>query len=355
MNWYIRCGYPIYINEMILVTGGTGLLGAHLLYELSQMNQPVRAIFRTEERLNTTRKIFSYYSDTPDVFFNRIEWFQADMTDPVSIGKALEGADQVYHIAASVSFDPSRIEHIIGTNVQGTASIVDQCLEHDNIKFCFVSSTAALGEAPQGEKVIEDYIWKGSMYRSVYSVSKFKSELEVWRGIAEGLNAVIINPSIIIGPGDWTRSSSSLFLRIWKGMKFYTEGVTGYVDVMDVVKVMISLMNSTVQGERFIVSSENLSYKQVFTAIALALQKRPPSMHAGRYLTQIACKLDWMRSFITGWERQLSPEMVRASSRKLYFSNEKVIRQTGLRFRLIEQSIQATARLFLKDINTGEV
>jgi nucleoside-diphosphate-sugar epimerase len=340
---------------MILVTGGTGLLGAHLLYELSQKDQPVRAMFRTEERLKTTRKIFSYYSDAPEVLFNRIEWFQADMTDPVSIGEALEGADQVYHTAASVSFDPSRKAHIIGTNVQGTAFLVDQCLKHDNVKLCFVSSTAALGEAPQGERVIEDYIWKGSRYRSVYSVSKFKSELEVWRGIAEGLNAVIINPSIIIGPGDWTRSSSNLFLRIWKGMEFYTNGVTGYVDVIDVVKVMISFMNSTVQGERFIVSSENLSYKEVFTAIALALQKQPPSIHAGTNLTQIACKLDWLRSFVTGWERQLSPEMVRASSRKIYFSNEKVIRQTGFRFRPIEQSIQATAQFFLKDINNKTV
>lgn len=355
MNWYIRCWYPNYLNKMILVTGGTGLLGAHLLYELSQRSHPIRATFRTEEKLQTARRIFSYYSGTPDALFNRIEWCKADMTDPLSVSEALDGADQVYHTAANVSFDPSRKAQIIRTNVKGTETIINQCLKHNNIKLCFVSSTAALGEAPEGEKIIEDNIWKGSRFQSIYSLSKFKSEMEVWRGIAEGLNAVIVNPSIIIGPGDWKKSSANLFLRIWEGMRFYTNGVTGYVDVMDVAKIMTGLMNSTIQGERFIVSSENLSYREVFTAIAEALRKNPPSVHARRSLAEAAWRLDWLRSLLTGWERQISREMVKAGSRRVYFSNDKVVRQTGFQFRPVGQSIQATAQLFLNDVRAGVV
>lgn len=335
---------------MILVTGGTGLLGAHLLYELSLGGQHVRATYRTEERLKIAKRVFSYYSDEADELFDRIEWCQADVTDPLSIEEALNGIDKVYHTAGTVSFDPSQKAHILGINVNGTAAIVNQCLKLENIKLCFVSSTAALGEAPPGEKVNEDYKWKGSKSRSVYPLSKFNSEMEVWRGIAEGLNAVIVNPSIIIGPGDWNRSSPSMFLRIWKGMRFYADGVTGYVDVMDVVKIMIILMNSNVQGERFIISSEDLSYRDVFSAIAGALNKQLPSIHAGKILTNLACNLDWLRSFLTGRERQLSREMARAGSKKVYFSNDKIIKQTGHLFRPVEQSIQATARLFLNDI-----
>jgi len=329
------------------------LLGAHLLYELSAGDIPVRAIYRNEERLKIARRIFSYYSDIPDELFRRIEWCKADITDPLSICDVLKGVSQVYHAAGTISFDPSRKADILRTNVQGTATLVNQCLEKDYIKLCFVSSTAALGEAPSGGEIIEDYIWKGSKSRMVYPVSKFKSEMEVWRGIAEGLNAVIVNPSIIIGPGDWYRSSPNMFLRIWKGMRFYTEGVTGYVDVMDVVKIMHILMNSSVSGERFIVSSENLSYRNVFSTIALALHKIPPSIHAGKNLTSLACRLDWLRSLITGQERRMSREMVRSGSRKVHFSNKKIIKQTGFQFKTIVQSIQETAWLFQKDINEG--
>jgi len=340
---------------MILVTGGTGLLGAHLLYELSLGGLPVRATYRTEGRLKITRRIFSYYSETPDQLFDRIEWCQADMTDPLSITKVMNGVDQVYHTAASVSFDPSLKKSIIATNVKGTEAIVNQCLEQGNIRLCFVSSTAALGDAPPGEMKNEGYIWKGRKSGSVYSLSKFKSEMEVWRGIAEGLNAVIVNPSVIIGPGDWKKGSPNIFLRIWKGMQFYANGITGYVDVMDVVKVMTALMNSAIQGERFIISSENLTYREVFTAIAGALHKHPPSIHAGRILTRFASRLDWLRSFLTGWERQLSREMASASSEKVYFSNDKIIKQTGLHFKPVEQSIQVTARIFLNDIKAGVI
>jgi dihydroflavonol-4-reductase len=340
---------------MILVTGGTGLLGAHLLYELSQGSEPVRATYRSEERIKTTKRIFSYYSKTPDILFERIQWCLAEMTDPLSILTALEGVKQVYHTAANVSFDPFRRKHILHTNVFGTETIVNQCLKQGAVKLCFVSSTAALGEAPEGEKITEDCIWKGNQCQSVYAVSKFRSEMEVWRGIAEGLNAVIVNPSIIIGPGDWGRSSSNIFLRLWKGLRFYTDGITGYVDVRDVVKIMTGLMNSEIQGDRFIISSGNLSYREVFTAVAEALGGKPPSIHASRSLTEVAWRLDWLRALTTGRERQLSREMTRAGNRKVYFSNDKIVGLTGFRFKPVEQSIQETAKLFLDDVADGVI
>ncbi len=336
---------------MILVTGGTGLVGAHLLFALSQENNKLRALYRTEERLQMVRKIFSYYTGDPDACFNKIEWFKADLLDEVDLREAFNKVKQVYHTAAIVSFDPADKAIIIRNNVCGTANIVNICLENNIEKLCYISSTAAIGSAPNGVLADEAYIWSWGKHRTIYSISKFKSEMEVWRGIAEGLHAVIVNPSIIIGPGDWTRSSSNLFQQIWKGMKYYTTGITGYVDIHDVIKVMISLMKENYEGERFIVSSENLSYKEVFILVARALDKNPPSKHATKFLIGLAWRLDWLRSRIFRTKRLISREVVRAGSAQAYFSNAKAIAATGIRFKAVEQSIKETAEIFLREMN----
>jgi len=336
---------------MILVTGGTGLVGAHLLYYLSQENIKLRALFRSEERLQIVKKVFSYYTSDPDRLFDKIEWFKADLLDEVSLREAFDQVKQVYHTAAIVSFDPADRANIIINNVSGTSNIVNICLEKDIEKLCFISSTAAIGSAPQGVLADEAYIWSGGKHRTIYSVSKFKSEAEVWRGIAEGLHAVIVNPSIIIGPGDWTRSSSSLFQRIWKGMKYYTTGVTGYVDIHDVIHVMIKLMKGKSEGERFIVSSENLSYKEAFIKVARALERNPPTKHAKKILIGLAWRLDWLKSRILRTRRLISRDAIHAGSSQAYFSSAKVIAETGIHFKSVEQSIQETAAIFLREMN----
>ena len=253
-----------YIYGMNLITGSTGLVGTHLLLELAKKHDKIRATHRASSDLQSVYETFALYVDDPGIYYDKIEWIEADVTDFDALIQALDGVEYVYHTAAFVSFDP-RYRHTMNQiNVEGTANLVNACLEKKVKKLCYVSSTAALGNAPSGELIREDMIWTHSKNISSYSVSKYQYEMEVWRGMAEGLQAVIVNPSIIIGPGDWNRSSSYLFSAVWKGMKFYTEGVTGYVDIRDVVHTMINLMVGDFSSERYTVSAENLSYRQVF-------------------------------------------------------------------------------------------
>ena len=332
---------------MILVTGGTGLIGSHLLLQLVQDRDKIRATRRPSSNIQHVRDVFSFYRQDADGLFEKIEWVEADIEDLESLKNACEDVSVVYHCAGMVSFDPSKKTEMIRNNVQGTANLVNVCLENKIHKFCHVSSTAALGSAPDGHLVTENMIWSASGYRSAYSISKFKSELEVWRGISEGLNAVILNPSIIIGPGDWEKSSSRLFSAVWNGLKYYSEGVTGYVDVRDVVTAMIRLTGSNISGERFIISSENLSYRKVIEMIAQSLGKNPPSKHAGSFLISSACMFDWLNHIITRKKRKITREFLRSGRTKTRFSNEKIKKATGLEFMPVKESIGDTARLFL--------
>lgn len=333
---------------MILVTGGTGLIGSHLLLQLVQDQENVRAIRRKTSNILHVRDVFSLYRQDPDKLFQKIEWVEAEIEDIESLLNSMVGVDLVYHCAGTVSFDPSRKYEMIRDNVQGTANLVNACLDNKVNKLCYISSTSALGSAPDGRMISEEMIWSASRNRSSYSISKFKSELEVWRGITEGLNTVILNPAIVIGPGDWERSSSRLFSTVWKGMKFYSDGVTGYVDVRDVVIAMIELSRADISGERFIVSSENLSYRQVLECMAEELGKKPPTIPAGSFLVTLAWILDWLNHLITRRKRNVTREVLRTIRQKSYFSNEKIKNAIGLKFRPISDSIKETARIYLR-------
>ncbi len=333
---------------MILVTGGTGLVGSHLLLELTGKYEQVRAIHRPGSDVGRVLEVFSIYLDSPQDRFRKIQWVPGDITDIDSVLEVMDEVEYVYHAAADVSFQPGSGSALLHNNVGGTANVVNACLEKNINKLCYVSSTAALGSAPAGAEVTEDLQWTTSKSRSMYSISKFQSEMEVWRGIAEGLKAVIVNPSIIIGPGDWKRSSSYLFTAVWKGMKFYTKGVTGYVDIHDVVHSMIGLMESGHLGERFTLSSENLSYHQVLKMIAEALGKKPPCIHATPFLISLAWRIDWLISNLTGKSRSITREAAKLSNKKAFFSNQKISEATGIKFIPVSQSIQDTARIFLK-------
>ncbi len=333
---------------MILVTGGTGLVGSHLLLELTRNHERVRAIHRLDSDMQHVLDIFALYLEDPKAQYGRIEWVPGDITDIESLEKALLGVNYVYHTAANVSSVSGDRTSLMHNNVGGTANLVNACLEANIRKLCYVSSTAALGSAPPGEEISEEMLWTHSKNRSMYSISKFNSEMEVWRGIAEGLNAVIVNPSIIIGPGDWKRSSSYLFSAVWKGLKFYTEGITGYVDIRDVVRAMVFLMDSQYQGERFTISSENLTYRQVLEKIAESLGKNPPRFHASPLMISIAWRMDWLMQVLTGRPRSISRDTAKSSRFKAVFSNQKVREATGMDFIPIDRSIMDTAEVFLR-------
>jgi dihydroflavonol-4-reductase len=333
---------------MILVTGGTGLVGSHLLYNLVVMGESVRAIKRGNSDLSVITKTFNFYSSEGDKLFSKIEWVDGDVTDVFSVLNALNNIEKVYHCAAIVSFVSSDISAMIEINVNGTANVVNACLEKGVKKLIHCSSIAAIGKPDTGNNIDESIIWKTSPRNSNYAISKFGAEREVWRGIEEGLNAAIVNPSVIIGPGSPDRSTGQIYSQIRKGLKFYTAGSTGFVDVRDVSSAMILLMESDISGQRFILNGENLQYKTVFDMFAKEIGVTPPRIKAGQFLTQIAWRLEKARSIFTGKKPLITKETVRNASGKSFYSNEKIIEKTGFAFTPIKDAVKTTCRFYEK-------
>lgn len=333
---------------MILVTGGTGLVGSHLLYRLVISGETPVALKRSSSDVSKTKKVFSYYTDDVEKLTGKIKWVDGDILDYHSVLSAMDEITKVYHTAAAVSFQSSDSHTLVTTNIQGTANIVNAALEKKIRKLLHVSTIGALGRADATGIVTEETHWN-SKKSSVYSTSKYHAEMEVWRGIAEGLDAVIINPSIILGPGNWDSGSSKLFTTMYNGLKFYSIGSNGFVDVEDVTKVLILLMKSEISGERFIINSENISYKKFFNWMAESLNISPPKFRAGHLLSGIGWRLLWAKGMITGTKSTITKETAETACQKYNYSNEKIIQETGIEFMSVRKSLEKNAKLFLKD------
>lgn len=344
---------------MTFVTGGTGLVGAHLLFELTSAGKNVKALKRETSNLEQVLKTFSCYSETPKELFDLIEWVNGDILDYFGLEKILYGISEIYHCAAIVSFDPKERKKMIANNVEGTANIVNAAIENGVKKICHVSSIAALGRLENGLLVTEETNWIPSKRISGYSESKFFSETEIWRGIEEGLDAIIVNPSIIFGPANWETGSAKMFKTIWDGLKFYTKGITGFVDVQDVVKAMVLLMEEknfeTAKNHRYLLNAENLSYQNVFFQIADALGKPRPKYFASGLLLGFVWRAAKYAGLITGKPVLITRETV-ANSNKIYkFDGSKITRQFSFEYRPISESIQQTATFLKNDMQNLKV
>ena len=339
---------------MILVTGGTGLVGAHLLYELTNSGLRIKALRRQHSNTAWVKKIFSYYTNQVETLYSQIEWVEGDMLDYFSLEEAMKGVTRIYHCGAIVSFHGDDNDMMLNNNVKGTGNLIDAAIHNGVRKFCHVSSIAALGKTQDGSEITEDTYWSPSKRKSGYSFSKFFSEMEVWRGIEEGLDAVIVNPSIIMGPGNWDIGSPKLFQSIWKGLNYYTKGITGFVDVRDVVKAMIVLMDDkqfeVVKNQRFILNAGNMSYQDFFNKIADGLNKPRPRNFASDIKLHIAWRMAKTASFFTGKRPLITREAVSSSNQKNQYSGEKIIQTIGFQYRSLGSSISDIAELFLKDI-----
>ncbi len=336
---------------MILVTGGTGFLGAHLLVQLTAEGLPVRAIKRSESSLAFVKHIFQLYATDVIRQWELVEWKEADLLDIFQLEQALEGVNQVYHCAGKVSFVPTQRKELLAVNARGTANLVNLCLNFSNIRFCHVSSIAAIGRSRLDEVIAEDRFWKNDPNNSWYAISKYQAEREVWRGIEEGLNAVIVNPAVILGVCNWHEGTGRMFSQVWNGLKFYTHGVTGWVDVMDVARAMIVLMKSSVTAERYILSQGNYSYRYIFNCIADALGKKHPSVFASPILTGLAWRIEAFRSRFTGTEPLITRESAITASLPCYYDNQKFIKQFAFSYTPIDQTIRATAKEFMKTVS----
>lgn len=321
---------------MVLITGATGLVGSHLALHLLENGGSVRAIYRTISSIEKTKSLFALYKK--ENLFEKIEWIQADINDIPSLEIAFKNIEYVYHCAALISFDPKDEKQLRKINIEGTANIVNFCLEYSVKKLCHVSSIAALGDLMEHEKIItEDTIWNPEKYHSDYAISKYGAEMEIWRGQQEGLQVVIVNPGVIFGPGFWKNGSGVIFSKIKKGLLFYTKGTSGFVAVNDVVKIMIELMKKDITGERYIVIAKNISFKILLHTIAKGLNVKPPTVHVQSWFTEIVWRLDWLYATLFFQKRKMSKAMARSLHSSEVISNEKIATLLHFKFQDIEE------------------
>jgi len=337
---------------MILVTGGTGILGSRLLFDLVSKGIDVRCLSRNNKHSIVEKTFRNNAPDNYDSLLKKIEWVKGDVTDVISLEDAMQGISKVYHCAGFVSFYPSDYKMMMKINVEGTENTVNLSLEKGIEKLVHVSSIAAIGRLKQNETINEETHWKISSANTGYAISKYGAEREVWRGIEEGLNAVIVNPAVIIGPGDWNTNTPAMFNLVWKGLNFYTEGITAFVDARDVSKAMINLMESNIKNERYILASENISFKEFFDSIADNFHKHHAKIKIGTTLAAIAWRMLALKGFLINSRPMITKETAIASISRYYYSNDKIKKVIGLEFIPLKKSIEDVCKIFMEEKET---
>lgn len=323
---------------MILVTGGTGLIGSHLLFHLISNGNKVRSNYRTKESIDKVHNVFGYYTDNPSDLVEQIDWVRADITNLGGLDSLFDGISQVFHCAALISFDPTDFKALERTNVEGTANIVNLSLKHKVKKLCYVSSIAAIGPSLKQKEITEETEWLETK-ASVYGITKYEAELEVWRASQEGLSVVIVNPGVVIGPGFWKSGSGTFFSYAAKGKKYYIPGGTGFISVHDVIKAMTMLMASEIKTERFILVGQNMTYGELFKKIAPKLGVEPPDRKVSKFMLELFWRLDWARSHLFGKRRRLSRIMAKGLYQQQIYSNRKIRSQLDFTFADLDKAI----------------
>ena len=329
---------------MILVTGANGLVGSYLCRELLKQAVPVRALKRKESNLRLVADIA-----------DQIQWVDGDVNDIMALEDAMQDITHIYHCAGAIAYTAKHAQQVMRVNQQGTENVVNLALEKQVKKLVHVSSIAALGRTGKtGEHVNEDAPWNMKHLTTPYAQSKFAAEREVWRGIAEGLNAVIINPGLILGAGNWNSGSSKLFETVYRQFPFYTTGITGYVDVRDVVRIAVALMHSDIQNERFVLVSENVIFRDLMFMMADSLGVKRPSKEAGKFLSEIAWRLEWFKSLLSNDEPTVTRQTARIANSITYFDSTKIRQALNYAMISIQQTITETAQSFLHEKQDGK-
>lgn len=327
---------------MIFVTGGTGLVGSHLLVELTKKDVAITAIYRNKSKIETVKKVFDFYhKDAASQNFQKITWKKCDVLDVTLLEELMEGHKEVYHCAAIVSFKRRDFSKMIKINRYGTANMVNVALAVGINKFCYVSSTAAVGnkDIPSDELVDENGKWILTDQTSGYSVSKYSAEKEVWRGAEEGLNVAIVNPSIVFGAGDWNESSLLIFNTIKKGLRFYSPGSNAFVDARDVARIMVQLMEKNIFKDRFLCIGENAKFETVFTKIANKLGKKPPKYKVNKLLMGISWRLAVFWSVLTFSTPSITKSSAQSAFKRIKFSNKKIRETLNYEFYDLDEMI----------------
>ncbi|OXA91683.1 NAD-dependent epimerase/dehydratase family protein [Flavobacterium hercynium] len=332
---------------MILVTGGTGLVGAHLLLHLVENGENVRAIYRSQNNIQKTKSIFELYKKGD--LFQKISWFEADILDIPALEIAFTDIEYVYHCAALISFDPKDEDKLRKTNIEGTANMVNFSIAYGIKKFCFVSSIAALGDLAAHEtSITEKTEWNPEKPHSDYAISKYGAEMEVWRGLQEGLDVIIINPGVILGPIPTAKicaqGSAELYTKVANGLSFYTLGSTGFISVTDVIRIAFELMKSDIKNERFTLIADNIVFKDILNTIAEALKVKKPNIHAKPLFMNFLWIADGIFSTLFFQKRRLTKATAKASYSNNLYSNEKIKTALGTVFLDVHQYIKDISR-----------
>lgn len=332
------------MSKKILVTGGTGFLGSYIIKLLVEKGYTVRALRRS------SKLPFWISSSIFDSTSSRmVEWVEGDVLDIVALEDAMEGIDTVIHSAALVSFIKKERKEMYKVNVDGTANVVNVALEKNVRRFIHISSVAALGRTANGGSVNEEKKWEDSKVNTHYAISKFKAELQTWRGLNEGLNGVILNPSTILGYGDWNNSSCAIFKNIYNGFKWYTAGINGFVDVEDVAKATLLLMESDITEQRYIINGDSWSFKKLQDTISDGFNKKRPAKIATPFLMGIAWRIEKIKSIFTGKNPILTKESARVAQSQTKFENDKLLKALpGFTFTPLEKTIKNACEKYIE-------
>lgn len=338
--------YHLPYSMNVLITGATGLVGSAVVHRFLSENHTVFAMYRS----GSDRSLLTESDD-------RIQWFEGDVLDISALETAMKGIDFVVHSAALVSFVPRDRKMMYKVNIEGTANVVNACLKYKISKLCHVSSIAALGR-PDARKIVpgqevlldETQRWEDSPENSEYAKTKYLAELEIWRGIAEGLNAVIVNPTLILGEGDWNKSSTQIFRYVYQEKPFYTPGVANYVDVQDVAEIVFRLLFSDISAERFLLSAGSISYQDLFNTIADAMKKKRPKLRVGAWLAAIIWRVEAFRTWLMGTKPLITKETAQSGARRIRYNNNKIKNALGFSFQPIEKTVARVSESLLRKI-----
>lgn len=330
------------MSKKVFITGGTGFVGSYIIKALIEKGYAVRAMRRSAK--------LPFY--IPKEIFDRVEWVDGDILDVMAIEEAMEGVDTIIHSAAIVSFIKKDRKQMYKINVEGTANMVNMAIEKNINRFVYISSVAALGRTAHGGHVNEDKKWEESKMNTHYAKSKYRAELEVWRAAGEGLNTLILNPSTVLGYGDWNTGSSAIFKNVYKEFKWYSPGINGFVDVEDLANATVLLMESGLSNERYIVNGDNWPFRKLMDVISGCFGKKKPLRQTTPFLMSIAWRMEKFKSFFTKERPLLTRESARIAHSKTYFENDKILKALpGFSFTPLEESIQNSCEKYLARLN----
>jgi nucleoside-diphosphate-sugar epimerase len=305
----------------------------------------VKAIYRDISKIEDVKRVFLYYTLTPEDYISQIIWVKADITDLPSLSLSFSYVSEVYHCASNLSFDKNDYDIARKVNVEGTANIVNLCLFNEVTRLCYVSSIATIGE-DFTKPITEETKWNPENNTdNIYAITKYDAELEVWRGAQEGLTVIIVNPGVIIGSGFWERGIGRFFNKVANGFCFYSSGSVGVVDVSDVVGSMIKLMRLKVINEQFILVAENFTYKELMINISRVTENGRKLRKIKQWQLLLYMQIDRLFSYVFKKKRTVYKANVKSLYKNLVYDSSKIKKTTGINFMSIAISIRDTARL----------